>query len=642
MKLVFFAALSFSASLFAQAPQFIIQDLGTLPKFPACTATAISPSGNVVGYCTSELNTSLVGLSSSPAIHAFLYSNGMMQDLNLTQQPTPLPTGVNDSGAVTGAFIDFNLASGASSTPFVLDNGVLNILAGPLQGLLPLGLNNSGQIAGTLFEILSGNFNFFLNSRAIVTSVSGAKPVTLVPPPGAGTGAAFGISQANNWVAGASVTPNAASVNALLWQNGTPQIPPALAGFAKSIATAINNSGMAAGVAFDMDLNSIVYPQPGSDAHAVLFNNGSVTDLGVVEGDVTSLATGINNSGWVVGFGSRRPPPLGLHLAALLFAVQPGFDAFLYANGRMYNLNSLVVNGQGWQLAYATQVNDAGQIVGTGILQDPAGPQQHAFLLTPAASGPQINSVVGAANSHPPVDSVSSNSIVTLYGNNFAPAGVASSITRADLVNNAWPTNFASTCVEGGTTRWGIQYVSPTQINALAGDLLAAGNTVPVSVITNCDTGNSLATPVVNVPVAAAAPEFLYFVPNANGQNPVAAIDAVSGAYIGSPGLIAGAVFTPAHDGQILTAFGVGWGATNSTDPIGTLASAAASLNGNYSLTLGGQPAQVSYAGLTPGFAGLYQVNFKVTPGLAAGNQLLVLTVNGVPTPNGPYITVGP
>jgi uncharacterized protein (TIGR03437 family) len=638
MKLNFLAGLFLSASLFGQAPQFTIQDLGSLKDYPACTATAISQSGNVVGYCAAMLNTSLAGIANSPTVHAFLYSNGTMQDLNLTGQPTPLLTGINDSGTVAGAFININLTNGASSSPFVLQNGTLNILAGPLQGLLPLGLNNSGQMAGTLFEIFSGSFNFFLNSRAVLTPVSGVKPTTLVPPPGtAGNGAAFGLSQNNGWVAGASIAPNASSVGALLWQNGKAQLLPGLAGFAESAASAVNDTGMAAGYAFDMNLNSLL-PQPGSDAHAVLFNNGTSTDLGVVQGDRSSLAMGINNSGWVVGFSSNQPPPLGLHLAALLLAVQPGFHAFLYANGRMYDLTKQVTNGQGWQLAYAVQVNDAGQIVGTGIFQDPAGPQQRAFLLTPVPSGPQISGVEGAGLSVPPAASISSNSLFSLFGNAFAASGVARAVTTADLVNNALPTNLADTCVQGGTTRWGLTYVSPTQINALAGDLSAAGSTVPVSVITNCGSANEVPTPVVNVPVAATVPEFLVFHPT----NAVAAIEAISGALIGSPGLLPGDVFTPARDGDILTAFGVGWGATSSTDPIGMLASAAASLSTSYSLTLGGQPAQVSYAGLTPGFAGLYQVNFTVPAGLGPGNRLLVLTVNGVATPPGPYITVGP
>jgi hypothetical protein len=46
--------------LAAQTPQFTIQDVGTLPDLPACNGTAISQSGNVVGYCTATYGQDLL------------------------------------------------------------------------------------------------------------------------------------------------------------------------------------------------------------------------------------------------------------------------------------------------------------------------------------------------------------------------------------------------------------------------------------------------------------------------------------------------------------------------------------------------------------------------------------------------------
>ena len=44
----------------------------------------------------------------------------------------------------------------------------------------------------------------------------------------------------------------------------------------------------------------------------------------------------------------------------------------------------------------------------------------------------------------------------------------------------------------------------------------------------------------------------------------------------------------------------------------------------------GNQTGTVTYSGLAPGFAGLYQVNVVVPAGLAAGNQNLQITINGI------------
>ena len=193
--------------------------------------------------------------------------------------------------------------------------------------------------------------------------------------------------------------------------------------------------------------------------------------------------------------------------------------------------------------------------------------------------------------------------------------------------------------MESGTTQWNLYYASPGQINALAGPLPASG-TVPVTVVLNCGTADEVTSAAINVPVAAVAPEFLYFLENANGDNPVAAVDVTTNVYAGAPGLIFGATFAPVHASDVITAYGVGWGATTSSDPIGTLASAAAGITNSYSLPLGGMPVNVSYIGLSPGSAGLYQVNFMVPSGLAPGNQALVLTVDGMATTSNAFIAV--
>jgi probable HAF family extracellular repeat protein len=50
----------------------------------------------------------------------------------------------------------------------------------------------------------------------------------------------------------------------------------------------------------------------------------------------------------------------------------------------MVDLNTLIDPTLGWVLTTAAAVNDAGQIVGSGVING----QSHAFLMTPPAARP--------------------------------------------------------------------------------------------------------------------------------------------------------------------------------------------------------------------------------------------------------------
>jgi len=86
----------------------------------------------------------------------------------------------------------------------------------------------------------------------------------------------------------------------------------------------------------------------------------------------------------------------------------------------------------------------------------------------------------------------------------------------------------------------------------------------------------------------------------------------------------------PASAGDILEFFGTGMGPTKPAAPDGVVFSKsypAANLAA-FQMTIGGQAATVSFAGLVG--AGLYQVNVQVPSGLSGGDQPVVLTVAGI------------
>jgi uncharacterized protein (TIGR03437 family) len=55
-----------------------------------------------------------------------------------------------------------------------------------------------------------------------------------------------------------------------------------------------------------------------------------------------------------------------------------------------------------------------------------------------------------------------------------------------------------------------------------------------------------------------------------------------------------------------------------------------ASVLANVQATIGGVPCEVEFAGLAPGFVGVYQVNFRVPDGVSSGFQDMIITAGGV------------
>lgn len=76
-----------------------------------------------------------------------------------------------------------------------------------------------------------------------------------------------------------------------MWENGTATQLPDL-GVPGAVGIAINDQGQIVGQVVSAD---------GTTAHAALWQNGAITNLGTLPGDFGSYASGINNQGQVLG-----------------------------------------------------------------------------------------------------------------------------------------------------------------------------------------------------------------------------------------------------------------------------------------------------------------------------------------------------
>jgi len=151
-------------------------------------------------------------------------------------------------------------------------------------------------------------------------------------------------------------------------------------------------------------------------------------------------------------------------------------------------------------------------------------------------------------------------------------------------------------------------YTSATQINALAPASLAANSSSTVSVMVN----GTLAAEST-IPVADAAPGIFT---TASGTGEAAANN--------QDGSINSAM-NPAPRGSIVSFYATGQGS-------GT---------GTVSLTVGGYPAQLQYAGPAPDFPGLMQINAEIPGGfLAPGIQPVLLSIGGASSQAGVTIAI--
>ena len=154
--------------------------------------------------------------------------------------------------------------------------------------------------------------------------------------------------------------------HAVLWQDGQPIDLGNIGGHGWNTPTFINNHGQVVG--FANASGDLVNGQLALKFHAFLWTKDrGMRDLGTLPGDAISEALGINEAGQVVGvsFGAGFSHP----------------RAFLWQNGVMTDLNTLIPAGSTFTLQVAGDINDRGEI--TGAAFDSGTKTNPAFLAIP-------------------------------------------------------------------------------------------------------------------------------------------------------------------------------------------------------------------------------------------------------------------
>lgn len=342
---------------------------------------------------------------------------------------------------------------------------------------------------------------------------------------------------------------------------------------------------------------------------AAALNAGTAVYRNVLNADLDALQTRLAASG--VPLHLYR---LDIYSLYLDLAHNPAARGFV--NVRDQSQGSLAVNPDQYLFWDGIHPTTAGhrQIALSAVDVLKAGPT--------APSVPQFSSAA-VVNGASLTGSIASGAWVSIFGQNLA--GTTRIWNSNDFGGGKLPTSLSGVSVTINGQPAYIYYISPTQLNVLAPVDAATG---PVTVQVTTSAGQSAP---VTVQKAAAAPAFFQFDPQ--GRKYIAA-EFGDYSLVGPAGLFGTAATTrPAKPGEIVVLYATGLGATSPAYPDGQILTTVYPMAVTPSVTIGGLPGTVYFAGLVA--PGLYQVNVAI-PALPDGDSSVVIDLgNGLTSAKG-------
>lgn len=284
---------------------------------------------------------------------------------------------------------------------------------------------------------------------------------------------------------------------------------------------------------------------------------------------------------------------------------------------RVHNTGSGPVVADAVYVTSAALFND-----GSVVSQVTLGPYDGILLQRQqplAVPSSRVSAVVNAANFQP---AIASGGFVSIMGTGFASS--ARSWAGPDFKGSDLPQSLDGVSVTINGKPAYVEYISPTQINAIAPDDDTIGQ-VPVQVTT--PQGPSYSGTALK---QKASPGFFAY---QSGGTTYAAAVHVDGTLVGP----SGPGSRPAAPGEVIEVYGTGFGPTNPATPSAQLVSQPALLASPAAVSIGGVDAEVQWAGLVS--SGLYQLNVKI-PDVTAGDQQVQTSVSGFLGASNVYIPI--
>ena len=366
-----FAVLIVPIQFVAQTQNYVITNLGTLGG-TSSAAISINDSGLISGY------SNLLGNQTQVAA---VWQNGKPVSLGTLGGPNSGVAWPNHNArAVVGiaetseidllnenwscSFFFPQPPTGHVCLGFVWQNGVMNPLPtlGGINGYAA-GANDVGQVVGwaeTAVHDSTCTPPQVLQFEAVIWGPKQGQAQPLPPIYNDPDSAATAINNQGQVVGISGICENAvgdmSATHAVLWEQGTVTDLKSLGGSAWNTPAAINNLGQVVGFSENSE----------SNIHAFFWTRGGgMQDLKTLDGDSDSYAYAINERGQVVGQSIGGPY---------------GTRAFIWENGVMTDLNCLTPPDSPY-LLYANDIDDSGRI--TGEAYDPNTGEAPAFVAAP-------------------------------------------------------------------------------------------------------------------------------------------------------------------------------------------------------------------------------------------------------------------
>lgn len=340
-----------------------VYNLGTLPGGSSSVTTYINERGDIAGVSDQGLIDPVSGFVAG---HAVLWHDGRIIDLGTLGGYESLSYGINDRDQVVGlatngvadtanAFAPFN----AQEHAFLWHHGVmrdLGTLGGPDS--VAYAINDRGQVMGQALTAALAVHPFFWDDGKM-TDIGTFGGTNSFPT----------VLNNRGQVSGSLNLPGDVSFHPFLWDRGKLTDLGTFGGHSGQ-ATWMNDAGEVVGEAqTPIPCTGCEEPQV---YHEFVWMRGVLTDLGQLPGTRCGIADGINESGQVVGTNG---------------ICHGGIDATIWERGSLHDLNDLIPADSSLHLVYATQINNCGEIAGTGV---PPGvsvydvnTKGHVFLLIP-------------------------------------------------------------------------------------------------------------------------------------------------------------------------------------------------------------------------------------------------------------------